>query len=1051
MQDARQYLTYLNTDENIRPDFEQLELYLIKLSPQIQDPKASQELLIVVAQLYFESLRYQEAAEVLKRVESPRYNEMRACIDFFSAYYATIHDWAARQAEIWKAFSDLELGLTERMALRLEAMMELKNRWDACFPTDFFMLSPPDRATPGKIFLSSSHGIHSLVPLLYLLRHAPLPVRSRWELLLDEPNADLDEGQVKGQVIRNRDILVRITPNTASAVGGKVDLLVWHPVLEQQAARGDGISALIYAKQMINNYLSLSTIVFSVGQIALAEEEPAAGSALPLPSLQAWFQQKHMLLDIPPEEILERRRRSFTRTPAAVSRPRADIVRGETCMPELEEIYFLRDGKGMAAFQRYGVGYWFLTIPRKVCGEDFPSFRKQLEKQVHREEMDKVFFTGWAEGTSNCYIDFLSMDNIPMLHTLDTYFQTLPGGEDIRICSFYWNAPLRTANYIRESDRFHEIYSQAGFNPDLLPPPEDLVSAADRAALEKAFQETQWGPMAVPAQEEQSATPPEQSARDSALALLQETAKYGLSNNAPFNPVAYSRIHSCLLDTLPACDPAEVDEEYCEKLANVLLLADRFREGAKWGTRIAGEKAALIQQYLSDTGSSYPKFFNQWEPRRQAFWEHMAAVESALLQQTNGGGSSNALSQFRLWADCIFPSQELTLLPGPKGKHTLLTGLPDGILTLPAMRYLTSHYPGNLGKRWNIALSGDGDGVPNLVPIGRDSVPAQEVRVSLAQEDGKASLAVYHPKLAEGTPQEARDIAVQLVNCALPTGARLLFVADIQAAGEEPEDAFSLPDLRQQMESAGFQTDISLDALLTRRRYTFTQAPRDTGRPRDDILRGETCMPELYRIYRRLWEEGQIILERYGCNALSLMIPRERCGEDPVPFLRQLQSAIRLAEGDQVFFSGWAEGTAYCYLDLITLNGRSLLQNLNAYACSTPGGKGLKLASFYWNCTVYPWRTEDAHDMLTPGDFDRVMPHVRTHMAPDVPAPDAEAAAALEASFHPAFTLADLCAPKPAAGPAAQAPSGGKKKLSKAQRKAQNAKASGKNNSKKKR
>ena len=581
-------------------------------------------------------------------------------------------------------------------------------------------------------------------------------------------------------------------------------------------------------------------------------------------------------------------------------------------------------------------------------------------------------------------------------------------------------------------------------HPDSVRSPKDQTSPEDQRTLEQTFRETQWSPMPVQAQADLEADGPSPTYSD-AMWLLEETEDYIQDSDSCETDASldFVRLHSCLQTVLSAADPADMEREDRDRLALVLNHAERFRESARLASRSAAE-----HQYACDLGSSYPKYFNQWEPRRRDFWIHFAAAETALIQQIDENGDPNAISDFRLWADGIFPAQELTLLPGPKGKHTLLTGLPDGILTLPAMLYLTGNYSANLGKRWNIALSGDGDSVPNLVPIGLDFVPAQEVRVSLAQEDGKVSLALYHPKLAEGTPQEARDIAVQLVNCALPMGARLLFVEEIAAILDEPEDAFPLPELRQQMESAGLQTDISLDALLTRRRYTFTRAPQDTGRPRDDILRGETCMPELERIYYRLWEEGQAILERYGCNALFLMIPRVFCGEDPAALLRQLRNSIRQAEGDQVFFTGWAEGTKFCYLDLITLHGCSLLSVLNRYAYSASQGRGLQFATFYWNSKPFPWLKLDAFQQMASPDPVDMPDFIQGHKFPRVPVPDPKAAAALEASFHPAFTLADFCAPRPTAQPAAQAPSGGKKKLSKAQRKAQNAKGNAKNSGK---
>ena len=198
-------------------------------------------------------------------------------------------------------------------------------------------------------------------------------------------------------------------------------------------------------------------------------------------------------------------------------------------------------------------------------------------------------------------------------------------------------------------------------------------------------------------------------------------------------------------------------------------------------------------------------------------------------------------------------------------------------------------------------------------------------------------------------------------------------------------------------------------------------------------------MPELERIYFRLSEEGQVTLERHGIYAAFLMIPNQVCQGDPARYRQQVQRYLTQAEGDKVFFTGWAEGTEYCYLDLISMHGTELLDRLNEYALSNPGGRDLRFSSFYWNCRPLHWISEDNADLSTDSP-DKFVSFAKAHLSPDFPAPDVAAAAELEMSFQPLFAPEDFCAPEPpeAPAPAPQRPAAGKKKLSKAQRKAQN-------------
>ncbi len=1040
MQKAAGYLDSL-TETGDEPDFQLVHSYIYFLTPYLHAPRKPSDVVRIMIRLYLASERYQEAAVLLQRLNNPALNSMRVRCDAHSAYYAPHWCWLARQDKIQEIFSSALPSLTEETFPTL-----LTDPLDHCFPTDLLDIAPLDGDFKGLILLGNPDGIYSLFPMNYLIQHLREEISAGWNVLLDSPDVAITKCELNGEMVKAEDIAVRITPSSGFHVGPKVDLALWHPAL-CAVARSDGEKAVsLLVRRLVNASLSSTISTLYVGSVSVADRSfQDTNNTASLCDLQSWFQTHDLGPAVSMSRLLPNRVYAFTREPVMVSRPRGDILRGETCMPELEEIYFLRNGKGLAALQRYGVGCWFLIIPKTVCGDHFPAFRDALMEGV-REEEDAVCFTGWAEGTRNYYLDLLSLSGDGTLYALEGYCENLPGGKEIRISSFYWNSTPRTLRCMQELQKLEKLDQM---NPDEVAPPKEQVSAKSRAKLEKAFRETRW---------EKTDRAPDWditvvSPYDVSLDLLDETLTY--INSCKEDEWDYGRVHQALRQALPKDDDdaSDASEMFCNRLAEVLASNYRYQESIKWRSRtISGTQLAHL--YSCCVASSYPRMPFQWEARRQRFWQQFAAAESDLVQALSGNSDSDALSRFQEQADVLFPTEELRLSGGKEGrKNTLITGLPGGMLTLPAMLYFTSHYPANIGKRWNIAISGE-EAPPQEICLLDQPIPLQDIQAALTEKDGGVSLSLWHPMLllhAVGDPAGGIQIALQLVRSILPLGTRLLFVTVIGVASKKPEKSFPLPELRQRMRDMGYPLDVPLDTLLSRRRYAITRQPKETGRPRDDIIRGETCMPELERIYNRLYEEGQIILERHGIAALFLMIPNQLCGGDPAQYRQQLQRYLTHAEGDQVFFTGWAEGTRYTYLDLITMDGRSLLDKMNEYALSNPDGEDLRYSTFFWNAIPLPWDRSEAADQLVPDDEDRYEAFARTHLPAEFPVPDAETAAALMASFHSEFTKEDFCAPKPAAAPepAVQKPVFGKKKLSKAQRKAQNSKNS--QNGKKKR
>ncbi len=1037
------------------PDLPRLQGYLNALTPALSEPQVSPDLVRTAARLCFQAERYQEALELLERLKDPNCNAMQALSDFHSGYFVSFLDWEDRQEKIWEILRDRASGLTSTNVA--QKARELRKAWMPYFPAGPVDIIPYEEAdAEGLVLLGNPDGIYSLFPISYLLEHIPEEVSARWDISPDDTEVSLGDMMVLDQKVPVREIAVRITPSPGFHVGPKVDLALWHPALQPllhlDSAEYEELGDLAedVLNHMVRIILPATVTAAYTGEITLADAPFGPDEeTVPLTALESWFLDHDMGPDLSLKMVLSHRLYAFTRAPADVPRPRADILRGETCMPELEGIYFLRDGKGMAALQRYGVGYWFLIVPRSVCGEDFPAFRDALIQNVREEEGDTVCFTGWAEGTCNWYLDFLSLSGISVLRTLLIYFKEIPGGEDIRISSFYWNAVPRTVNLDKEIGHLAELDRQRKASPGPADPPADQVSEADRARLEQAFRDTRWEETDADADWDTDGTSPYEEAVKMLDRLINSITRFEMSGI----PYDYPDLVGAAEMLLPADDAPDAPEAFCERISTILIPLERYRESAKWARRTPPSDRRTTHLYSCDIGSDYPNELHPWELRRQDFWKWFTRAESELAQVlAEGGGGVGAEGDITDQTNAVFPGHEVLLFQDEEDeKCTLLTGLPGGILTLPALLYFAGHHPASIGRRWNLSLSWDKAPWESTF-LEDQALSTWDIQVSLQDHDGAVSLALWHPSLAalaRDSAEHAEHTAVRLVNVSLPLGARLLYVSDITVAEEAPEDAFPLPELWRQLRDRGYLPDIPLDTLLSRRRYAITREGKYNGRPRSDILRGETCMPELERIYNRVFEEGQTILERHGLAALSLMIPNRLCQGDPARYRRQLQQYLTLAEGDKVFFTGWAEGTEYCYLDLITMYGRSTLAALNEYALGNPGGRDLRFISFFWNSKPHTWIRTEAQAKLMPERQEDLDRFAREHPYPDFPVPDAAAVSAFEASFQPLFTPADLCAPKPSAAPAPapQKPAAGKKKLSKAQRKAQSGQANQNNKS----
>ena len=495
VEEASAYLTEVGIGEK-KFDYGKVYRYLADLTPYTQDPDAPGDLLVITANLYLLENRYQEAAQLLHRANDPKANVMLQDADFYSGYSVRGNTWWARQERIWSTFQGLEQRLRKTTVSNVDALRELMIAWDVYFPTREMMVNGPSSGEKGVICLGLPDGIFSLQPMLYLQKHVPEKVAKNWNVVLEASEYVPDECLLGDRGFPANEIRVDIVSGESAPSGaqtgdsGKVVLVVWHPYLKELARKGRTYEAMQSAICCVNAFLPQSARLLYVDCVALADREPPKSRSFPLPELPGQFEARNMAIDIPLDQVLERRRRRFTRKPIHSTRPRADIIRGETAMPELEEIYFQRKEESEIAMQRYGTCGWFLMIPKDVCGTNFREFRKAVEKSVADAMGDIVRFVGWAESTENYYIDLITMDGGSVVDLLGQCFDDFPECKSIRCSTFYWNAPLRTLNLAEEIAKYQKA--------DTTGPVKELVGADARPALERLISATRWEDSDIP-------------------------------------------------------------------------------------------------------------------------------------------------------------------------------------------------------------------------------------------------------------------------------------------------------------------------------------------------------------------------------------------------------------------------------------------------------------------------------------------------------------------------------------------------------------------------
>ncbi len=147
--------------------------------------------------------------------------------------------------------------------------------------------------------------------------------------------------------------------------------------------------------------------------------------------------------------------RSYSRkpNPDAGKQLRDDILEGVTACWRLHVEYSTRQTETADYYMDRGVAPVFLAWPRSIMNCDQEEFNSRVfNALIDNVGPHCVKFLGRAFGSLYCYLDLLLFDVYSVVEFVEKYFSKIPGGDSVRIQSFYYDAapcPVSRA-YLKE-------------------------------------------------------------------------------------------------------------------------------------------------------------------------------------------------------------------------------------------------------------------------------------------------------------------------------------------------------------------------------------------------------------------------------------------------------------------------------------------------------------------------------------------------------------------------------------------------------------------------
>ncbi len=280
----------------------------------------------------------------------------------------------------------------------------------------------------------------------------PTSFQKAWEAQIgDSPLMDVP--MEDGSLLDFRDIQTALVRDKERK---GVHLKLYHPVLAPYAASPKLRKALTKNVSSYMNGADFCVYILDVEVLSVKPDNITGTIA----TVSQQVADLGYTMDLPQVEIENTRMlQTFERKPkeGVISHLRDDILVGATCCMPLQTEYEANQTDTADYYMERGIAPCFIAWPRFILDCDEMTFSERLVDALLDSQIPyngKIL--GRAFGTQYCYLDLLVYDTFEIVQFIEKYFARIPGGDTVRIQSFYYDAqpcPVSRA-YLREHSKW---------------------------------------------------------------------------------------------------------------------------------------------------------------------------------------------------------------------------------------------------------------------------------------------------------------------------------------------------------------------------------------------------------------------------------------------------------------------------------------------------------------------------------------------------------------------------------------------------------------------
>ncbi|MDR2870865.1 MAG: hypothetical protein LBV04_10480 [Deferribacteraceae bacterium] len=313
--------------------------------------------------------------------------------------------------------------------------------------------------------------------------------------------------------------------------------------------------------------------------------------------------------------------------------------------------------------------------------------------------------------------------------------------------------------------------------------------------------------------------------------------------------------------------------------------------------------------------------FSCYRERVQAFWKWFEANEPKLADYVDNMKNYDADEVVAFFSEglniaidgCTFNvggDREVTITP--EGSYVM------AFLTT----YLVNSMPSKLKENWNFfpwktSFTG------GALRMHDKDITAEDILVSVEEEDGRFGIEFYNDTLAEIDENQAYQIFYMMLDLSLGENISMGFINWVDKAEAKKDGMIPLSELRQYI-SDHHAEPVDDDYSPTDRWITYSGKPsQDADLLRYDIIAGHSCLRPLLEDYYSDEDAAYELFKQNGVKAAFLAIERpegENYREIIDAFADKIEEELLglAGSGSEIgVLIGGATGEEYSYVDLL--------------------------------------------------------------------------------------------------------------------------------------